>query len=140
MNEFDFVNKWIGKIENELPKFPDDFLEEVETEIFKLPGKILTLGSELFGQFEVVDSDGALFFQSDDYSLIKFVLYANRLRPVEVLKPINSLVIAKIVKDYEVKLDSLMKDIRTELVKSNPQSDFHRLINQIFNSLNLMRY
>ena len=140
MSEKDFISKWIGKIETSLPKFPDDYVNNIETENHKMPGKPITLGSELFGQFEIVDLDGNPVIQTDNYSLIKYVLYANRLKPASILKPIDENNIAKVVKEYEAQLDSIVKEIKTEISKLLPASDFLRVSNQIFNSLNLKRY
>ncbi len=140
MNEKDFVSKWIKKIELSLKKFPDDFVNNIETETHKMPGKPITLGSELFGQFEIVDLDGTPVIQTDNYSLIKYVLYANRLKPSSIQKPKDEIVITQVVKEYEVQLDTFVREMKTELSKLLPTSDFLRVSNQIFNSLNLMRY
>jgi len=140
MNEKDFVTKWIMKIETSLKKFPGDLVQNIETENYKMPGKPITLGSELFGQFEVVDLDGNLILQTDDYNFIKYILYANRLKPTEILTPKDEAEITRVVKEYEAQLDSIVKEIKSELVKLLPTSDFLRVSNQIFNSLNLQRY
>lgn len=140
MNDKEFVNKWIEKIELNFRKFPDDYLADVETEIFEMPGKTVSLGSELFGQFEVVDLNGNPILQTDDYNYIKFILYANRLKPKSILKPKDTSAIKKVVKEYELQLDSIIKEIKIELNKVLPTSDFLRVSNQIFNALNLQRY
>ncbi len=140
MNEKDFINKWIEKIETTLQKFPDDYVNNIETENHKMPGKPITLGSELFGQFEIVDLDGNLVLQTGNYSLIKYILYANRLKPSSIVRPIDENIIAQVVKEYEAQLDSIVKEIKTEISKLLPTSDFLRVSNQIFNSLNLKRY
>ena len=105
-----------------------------------MPGKPIALGSELFGQFEIVDLDGNPVLQTDDYFFIKYVLYSNRLKPASIPKPKNDSEIAKVVKEYETLLDSIMKDIKSELMKLLPTSDFLRITNQIFSALNLQRY
>ena len=38
-----------------------------------MPGKPIALGSELFGQFELVDLDGNPVLQTDDYNFIKLL-------------------------------------------------------------------
>ncbi len=140
MNEKDFISKWLTKIETSLPNFPDDYVNNIETENYKMPGKPITLGSELFGQFEIVDLDGNLVIQTDNYSLIKYVLYANRLKPSSIVRPLDENIIVQVVKEYEAQLDSIVKEIKTEISKLLPASDFLRVSNQIFNSLNLKRY
>jgi len=140
MNEKDFIKKWIEKIKLSLPVFPIDFLAGVETENFEMPGKPITLGSELFGQYEIVDTEGNPILQTSDYSLIKYVLYSSRLKPNSIPKPIIASEISKVVKTYEVYIDNLMKEIKSDISKLLPASDFMRISNQIFNSLNLLRY
>ncbi len=140
MNERDFVSKWIKKIESNFQKFPNDFVGDIETENYDLPGKPITLGSELFGQYEIVDLDGNPVLQTDDYNFIKYILYANRLKPRSIPKPISATEIARVVKEYEAQLDSIVKEIKSELKNLLPTSDFLRVSNQIFNALNLQRY
>ncbi len=140
MNERDFVSKWIKKIESNFQKFPNDFVGDIETENYDLPGKPITLGSELFGQYEIVDLDGNPVLQTDDYNFIKYILYANRLKPRNIPKPISTTEIARVVKEYESQLDSIVKEIKRELKNLLPTSDFLRVSNQIFNALNLQRY
>ncbi|MDA3860265.1 MAG: hypothetical protein PF445_03475 [Melioribacteraceae bacterium] len=140
MNEKDFISKWIQKIELSLPKFPDDFVNNIETENYNMPGKPITLGSELFGQFEIVDLDGSPVLQTENYNYIKYILYSNKLKPTNIPKPKDESKIASVVKEYEAQLDSIVKEIKHELAKLLPTSDFLRVSNQIFNSLNLQRY
>jgi len=140
MNDKEFVSKWIQNVASMLKKFPYDFLTNIETENLQMPGKTISLGSELFGQFEIVDLNGNPILQTDDYNLIKFVLYANRLKPDSILKPKNKSDIKTVVKGYENLLDSFIKEIKIELNKVLPNSDFLRISNQIFNALNLQRY
>ena len=140
MNEKDFINSWIEKIESNFQKFPNDYVSNIKTENYEMPGKPISLGSELFGQFEIVDLDGNPVLQADDYNFIKFVLYSNRLKPTSIPKPKNDSEIAKVVKEYEAQLDSIMKEIKSDLTKLMPTSDFLRITNQIFSALNLQRY
>ena len=140
MNEIDFINKWIENIENFLPLFPNDLIGDIVTEDYEMPGKPIALGSELFGQHEIVDLEGNQVLQTDDYNFVKYLLYANRLKPSSVPKPTSEVEIVNVVKEYEGMLDSKMKEIRTELGRVLPTSDFLKVSNQIFNSLNLQRY
>lgn len=140
MNEKDFINSWIEKIESNFQKFPNDYVSNIKTENYEMPGKPIALGSELFGQFEIVDLDGNPVLQTDDYNFIKYLLYSNRLKPSSIPKPKNDSEIAKVVKEYETQLDSIMKEIKSELTKLLPTSDFLRITNQIFSALNLQRY
>ncbi|MCF6270466.1 MAG: hypothetical protein L3J41_12195 [Melioribacteraceae bacterium] len=140
MSEKDFINKWIEKIESNFRIFPNDFTNSIETENYEMPGKPIALGSELFGQFEIVDLDGNQVLQTDNYNFIKYILYSNRLKPLSIPKPKDETEIKGVVKEYEAQLDSIMKEIRSELTKLIPTSDFLRISNQIFSALNLQRY
>jgi len=140
MNEKDFINKWIEKIESSFQIFPNDYVTNIEIENYEMPGKPIALGSELFGQFEIVDLEGNLVLQTDDYNFIKYVLYANRLKPEAIPKPTIDSEISRIVKEYETQLDSIVKEIKNELTKLLPTSNSLRISNQIFNALNLQRY
>ena len=140
MTEVDFVSKWIEKIKSNSKNFPNDFVNDIDTENYNMPEKPITLGSELFGQYEIVDLDGNLILQTDDYSFIKYILYSNRLKPASVLKPTEAEEIKRVVKEYETQLDSIVKEMKYELTKLLPTSDFLRVSNQIFNALNLQRY
>jgi len=140
MSEKDFINNWIEKIESNFQKFPTNYVNGIETENYEMPGKPISLGSELFGQFELVDLEGNPVLQTDDYNFIKYFLYSNRLKPSSIPKPKNSSQIAEVVKEYEAQLDSIMKEIKCELTKLLPGSNFLRITNQIFSALNLHRY
>ena len=73
MNEKQFIDKWIEKIDNDLlTKFPDDYIKEIKTDNFKLPGRSFSITSELFGQYELMDIDEHKVIQTEDYYLVKF--------------------------------------------------------------------
>ena len=55
----EFQKIWQSKIENEILKsFPDAFIDDSDFELLDLPGKPLIKGSELFGTYEIIDTDG----------------------------------------------------------------------------------
>ena len=54
--------------------------------------------------------------------------------------PIDEDEIKRAVKEYEAQLDSVMKEMKSDLTKIIPASDFLKISNQIFTSLNLQRY
>lgn len=141
MTEQEFIKIWIKKIENDLlTKFPDDFIKEYETKPFRLPGRSFSITSELFGQYEVLDVDNKIVIQTDDYYLVKYMLYANRTKPVSVLVPITSNEVQTAVKEYEKLLDSIIKELMKEIKIVLPTSDQLKILNQIFNRINLTRY
>ena len=141
MNEQQFIKKWEEKIENDLLiKFPDDYIKEINTDNFKLPGRSFSITSELFGQYELMDIDENRVIQTEDYYLVKFLLYANRTKPNSVSIPIEREEVKATVKEYEKLLDSIIKDVMENIKVVLPNSDPLKLSNQIFNLINLKRY
>ena len=141
MTEQQFVKKWIEKIENDLlTTFPDDYINDSETKIFKLPGKSFSIASELFGQYEVLDISGNKVIQTDDYFLVKYLLYSNRTKPFSVSIPISNEDITIIVKQYEKLLDSIIKEVLDNIKVVLPKTDSMKLSNHIFNMINLNRH
>ena len=142
MNEKEFVELWAGRIKNELlKKFPEDFLGEMETKDVSFPGKILLLGQELFGTFEIIESNGTVHFQLPSLIEAKFYLYANRNKPSWVSVPVNEKDVVAVVKAYEVSLDQILLAIEKEFKSVFPGSKNYRQVsNQIFHALNLQRY
>ena len=141
MNEQRFIKKWEEKIENDLLiKFPDDYIKEIKTENFKLPGRSFSITSELFGQYELMDIDENRVIQTEDYYLVKFLLYANRTKPNSVSIPIEREEVKAKVKEYEKLLDSIIKDVMENIKVVLPNSDQLKFSNQIFNLINLKRY
>lgn len=141
MNEKEYITKWKDKIGKELMKsFPADFIEDNEVFELELPGKSLML-SELFNSYEIIDADGNTYFTTDDYLKAKYILYATRLRPKQIVIPKNNDNIKAAVKNYEKYLDSLLKEMETDYKKEFPEAvSFLKVSNIIFNSLNLQRY
>ena len=141
MNEQQFIKKWQEKIENNLlTKFPDDYINEIKTDNFKLPGRSFSITSELFGQYELMDIDENRVIQTEDYYLVKFLLYTNRTKPNSVSIPIERDEVKATVKEYEKLLDSIIKDVMENIKVVLPNSDQLKFSNQIFNLINLKRY
>jgi len=142
MTEREFEKEWSEKINSGLLKiFPDDYIHNQEKKELKMPGVSLTLGSELFGIYEIIDSQGNQYFQFDDYKKIKYILYANRNKSNIIYMPADESVIPSIVDEYESFLDVLLKRINSEFKKEFPESrNALTASNGIFNTLNLQRY
>ncbi len=141
MNEQQFIKKWIEKIETDpLTKFPNEYINEIETENFNLPGKSFSITSELFGQYELMDIDENIIIQTENLYLVKFLLYANRSKPNSVSIPIATDALKTIVKKYENRLDLIIKDVLENIKVVLPNSEPLKLSNQIFNLINLKRY
>ena len=141
MTEHEFIKIWADKIEKELlNEFPDDYIKDVKTETFQLPGKSFSSASELFGQYEVLDVDNEVVIQTDDHILVKYLLYANRTKPLSVSVPIVKDEIETAVKEYEKLLDLIIKEIMKEINIVLPTSDQLKVSNQVFNRIGLIRY
>lgn len=141
MTEQQFIKKWIEKIEADpLIKFPNDYIKDIKTENFKLPGKSFSITSELFGQYELMDIDENIVIQSEDYYLVKFLLYANRTKPNSVSMPTVSDELKAVVRKYEKRIDSIIKEVIENTKIVLPNSDPLKLSNQIFNLITLKRY
>jgi len=142
MIEKHFIQKWVEKLDaGKLKTFPSEFLFEADTKTAKMPGKILVLGPELFGSFELLDSEGNTQYQAPDLINAKFILYSNRAKPTEVLIPVDEIKIDEAIKSYEKYLDDLVKEIVLDFKTTFPKSsNQHEVTNQIFNALKLQRY
>lgn len=138
----EFEKKWIHKIEKELlKKFPDEFISISDTTTIQMPQKALSIGSEFFGNYEIIDSAGNTIFTFDNYFKVKYILYANRLKPKEILIPNDLAKITSAVKEYERLLDSFLREIERSYKIEFPESKFFEKISaNIFSALNLQRY
>ena len=59
----EFEKTWEERIlKDYLKSFPDEYVNKSECREVSMPGKALTMGSELFGSHEVVDSEGVAHF------------------------------------------------------------------------------
>lgn len=142
MLEKEFVKIWIDKIKDGLLiDFPSGFLNDVPVKEIELPGKMLILGPELFGTYEITDSKGNPYLQTVNFLKVKYYLYANRTTPFKIALPESDEDIAHSVREYEKHLDSLVTLIEKDFKKNFPESkSFLSVSNQIFSMLNLQRY
>lgn len=142
MDEKEFIKFWIEKLKSGMIKnFPDDFIEGAETEEMQMPGKTLVLGPELFGTYEVLDSDKHLFHQAQDIIIAKYLLYSNRSKPTLINLISDPTSREAAVKKYEKHLDDIVMEIVKDFREKIPNSKkFFEASNQIFNMLNLQRY
>jgi hypothetical protein len=139
--EKEFVIRWVERLSSkELKTFPEKFFQGDFDEV-PLPQKYLVLGPELFGSYELLDTDKKPAFRAIDINYAKFVLYANRTKPNKVLIPKNYNTIVDAIKEYEKHLDSIVRliyeDYKAVFPKSNNQVE---IANQIFSLLDLRRY
>ena len=109
--------------------------------MLQLPGKSLLKGSELFGSYEIIDTDGQALLSTDSNDKIKYILYANRnnLNQIEIIS--NSSDLSITVKKYEKHLDEIVTLINDDFEKEFPTSDkSQHVTNKIFQVLNLHRH
>jgi len=141
MNERNFISLWIQTLNAEsIKSFPGDFAIESECKIYTLPGKGFLIGKEFFGEMELIDAEGSEVLRADSYEKAKFIIYANRNKPDVVSILLNHSAIKQMDSKYELYLDSITKRIDQDYRKSFLGSkNFTKIINQIFNHLNLIR-
>lgn len=140
MTEKEFTQNWIDKIRQILRSFPEDFLGEYSLEYMDLPKKLLLL-NELMGAYEITDLAGNTLLTTQNIYKAKYVLYANRTKPVSIPIPRNEEDIKKAVKEYESHMDTILKDVGADYNSTFKESEkFLKVSASIFNSLNLQRY
>ena len=137
----EFQKIWQSKIENEILKsFPDAFIDDSDFELLDLPGKPLIKGSELFGTYEIIDTDGEVLLTTDNVYKIKYILYANRNKPTQIKLLLES-DLEIVVKDFEKHLDEIVKMINVDFKKHFPSSENTTSVSsKIFKLLNLYRH
>ncbi len=142
MNEKEFISSWTTKINSEgIKNFPDDFVQLNEFDEVFLPGKVLVIGQEFFGSYEILTVDGSLILQAENHSKAKFIIYSNRQKPVKIKIPKHEKVVKDSVLWYEEYLDGIIKKIETDYKKNFPGSKtYGDITNNILRMLNLTRY
>jgi len=142
MTNHEFEKIWEDRIlKDYLKNFPDDYIKLENCRDLTMPGKTLTMGSELFGSFEVVDSEGVAQFTVQNYIEAKYIIYSNRTLPSAVQIPGKEEEISETVKEYENFLDTVLKRIESDFKNEFPESkESVAMSNRIFSNLNLQRY
>jgi len=142
MTILEFETYWIEKIKTELLRnFPSDFITNANCEELNLPGKSLVKGPELFGNFEIIDTAGETFTQTENIYKLKYILYSNRNIPKKIDIPVDEDELKSVVKLYEEHIDELIKKVEKNFKQTFPATkEFHTTSNKIFTSLNLSRY
>lgn len=142
MNTNEFQNTWQNKIEIEILKsFPEDFIEGFDFEIIDLPGKPLLKGTELFGNFEIIDTDGDVLLSTDNVYKIKYLLYANRNIPANTKIPTDDKDLSIAVKSFEKHLDEIVKTVNEDFKKHFTSTEgLTSVTSKIFQKLNLRRH
>lgn len=148
MTEKEFITKWINKIKSELKEFPNDFVNDFNQNTIDMPSRNLLIAPPLFDNYEIIDSDGNIYFRTDNYFKAKYIVYSNRNRPKKISIPSDLSDVESAVKKYETYLFNILKEIEVDFKKEVLQSDvkahqtkseknFEFVSNQIFSALNL---
>lgn len=142
MTEKEFINKWKTEISTEgIKNFPSDFLKSQECTEYILNEKSLMIGEEFFGKYEILDAQGNVFLQVDDYLQAKYLVYSSRNKVLKINMPNNQSELKMIISEYEKYLDSLLIKIQNDYKKIfHTTTNLHSVTNDIFHSLNLTRY
>lgn len=141
MKEKEFGSTWVANNKALIKNFPEDFLKSDNVEELKLPVDVLVLGSELFGKYEIMNSEGQEVLKTDSLIRAKYILYSNRHKPKSIKVPKEDETVKATVKEYEKYLDELLEQIKEEFKENFPKSkQLYEVTNYIFASLNLKRY
>lgn len=141
MNEKDFIFSKSKELSlSGLKSFPIDFIVSKSLNAIQIPDKVLVLGKEFFGSYEVSSSAGDFVLTFNNLFEAKYVVYASQHRKNKINIPneINS--IKKSVEDYEKYLDELLQEIKKDYLKKfSSGKNLTSVSNEIFKKLNLTR-
>jgi len=123
-----------------LKDFPLDFTNTKNFSEIEVPDKLLVLGKEFFGSFEITSATGDFVMTFSNESEAKYIVYASRSRASKIKIPRDSELIKQSVDVYEKYLDRLLVDIKKDYLKKiNNGKNFTLVSNEIFKKLNLAR-
>jgi len=123
-----------------IKSFPIDFINSKNYSEIEVPNKVLILGKEFFGSYEVSSATGDFVMTFTNESEAKYVVYASSNRKNKIKIPNDSALIKKAVEDYEKYLDQFLQDIKNDYMKKiNSGKNFTSVSNEIFKKLNLIR-
>jgi hypothetical protein len=142
MTQKEFLQEWVNSVKRKLLKsFPKDFIKDHPAKEIQLPSKTLILGPELFGAYELLDVFGNMILNAANITEAKYILYANREKPVKINIPIEEEKVKSIVKEYEFHLDSILKEVEKDFKLKFPDSQkFLEISSHLFQTLNIQRY
>jgi len=123
-----------------IKNFPIDFYNFKNFTEIDVPDKVLVLGKEFFGSYEVSSTSGDFILTFSNASEAKYIVYASRNRQNKIKIPPDFDLIKNAVEDYEKYLDMVLQDIRKDYLKKiNNGKNFSAVSNEIFKKLNLTR-
>lgn len=141
MNEKDFIYSKSKELSlSGLKSFPIDFITSKSLTSLEVPEKVLELGKEFFGSYEVASSAGDFVLTFNNPFEAKYVVYSSQQRKNKISIPNEIDCIKKSVEDYEQYLDNLLQEIRKDYLKKVANGkNFTSVSNEIFKKLNLTR-
>jgi len=123
-----------------IKNFPLDFINSKVFSEIKVPEKVLVLGKEFFGSYEVSSATGDFVITFSNESEAKYIVYASKNRKNKIKLSTDPAEIKKAVEDYEKYLDQLLLDIKKDYLKKiNNGKNLATVSNEIFKKLNLTR-
>lgn len=142
LTEKEFIAKTVETLNKKGIKiFPDEFLSSSALKTISISAKVLIMGEEFFGSYEILSADRKVIYQASTYSQAKYLIYASRKKTAEINIPLSEEEIKQSVLQYEKYLDSLMKEIVSIYKKNFPEGKNSLFImNEILMILNLVRY
>jgi hypothetical protein len=141
MTEKEFIAGWAARLNtDQIKKFPDEFMSEGAFRQLELPGKTLVIGEEFFGAYEILTIDGNAVYQAANHDEAKYIIYSNRDKAPSVNIPEKGDNIKSANVKYEQYLDSIIRKIDTDYKKNFNGMPSASAVNEIFRTLNLVRY
>jgi hypothetical protein len=142
MSEKDFIKHWVDKLTSEeIKSFPQEFINGEVCTSLALPGKALVISNEFFGSYEITTIDGEAFYLTNNYEEAKYIIYANRTKPISIMAPEEKNDFEVINNRYEDYLALFIHKINEFYQKNfSGENNFHSVINEIFRRLNIIKY
>lgn len=141
MNEADFIFSKSKELSlSGIKNFPLDFINTNKLNEVDVPDKMLVLGKEFFGSFEVSSPNGDFIMTFTNEYEAKYIVYGSQNRKSRIKIPADLTSTKKSVEDYEKYLDQLLREIENDYQKKiNRGKNFTSVSSQIFKKLNLTR-
>jgi len=141
LNEKDFIFSKSKELSlSGLKSFPIDFIKLKGLNVIEVPDKVLVLGKEFFGSYEVSSAAGDFVLTFNNLYEAKYVVYASHQRKNKINIPNEISNIKKSVEDYEQYVDGLLQQIKKDYLKKfSSGKNFTAVSNEFFKKLNLTR-
>jgi rubrerythrin len=123
-----------------IKSFPIDFSNSKNLTTIEVPEKVLLLGKEFFGSYEVSSATNDFVLTFNNEFEAKYVVYASQSRKNKIKIPSDLIAIKKAVEDYEKYLDQILQEIKKDFLKKfSNEKNLTSVANEIFKKLNLTR-